>query len=57
MAWGDELNQRALRTYAHCTELDEWPGYDAPPELAGVHRLSLPGWQVSAYEALIGESA
>lgn len=63
MAWGDELNRRALHLYRRCTELNQWPGYDAPPEDQGVHRLALPGWQIAQYEAAaythdpIGETA
>jgi hypothetical protein len=58
--WGRELNRDALRTYARCTATGEWPGYDHGP--TGIATLSLPGWQVAAYEAaarreLIGEPA
>lgn len=47
--WGRDLNQMALRTYARCTATGEWPGYDHGP--TGIASLSLPGWQVAAYEA------
>jgi PDDEXK-like uncharacterized protein DUF3799 len=61
IAWGCELNDHALRTYARCTAAREWPGYDHGP--TGIAALSLPGWQVAAYEAaayrreLIGDPA
>lgn len=54
LAWGRELNRHALHTYARCTTVGEWPGYEAqlPPEDGGIARLTLPGWQVAAYERL-----
>lgn len=61
IAWGRELNRHALRTYARCTAAGEWPGYDHGP--TGIATLSLPGWQVTAYEnaayrrELIGDPA
>lgn len=36
---GRQLNERAMRIYAHCTETGEWPGYD--PD---VQWLDLPYW-------------
>lgn len=53
MWWGRELNRQALDLYRRCTESGVWPGYEAdlPADHGGIARLSLPGWQVAAYEA------
>lgn len=58
--WGRELNRHALATYARCSAAGVWPGYEAQlrPDDGGIARLSLPGWQIAAYEnALIGAPA
>lgn len=39
MAYGRFLYRRNLDTYASCVASDDWPGYDAKPEM-----LSMPPW-------------
>lgn len=45
MHLGRVLNDRALRIYAECLALNEWPGYGI-----GVKRVGLPGWYVNQME-------
>lgn len=41
LAYGDAQVERALKMWAQCTALDEWPGYGT-----GVTRVSIPAWML-----------
>lgn len=45
IAWGRRLNRKARDIYRRCTDTDTWPGHEPRPV-----PLSLPGWQLNAYE-------
>lgn len=45
IAWGRRLNRKARDIYRRCRDTDTWPGHEPRPV-----PLSLPGWQLNAYE-------
>lgn len=45
LAWGRHLNTYARALYRRCRDTHTWPGYEHRPV-----PLSLPGWQINAYE-------
>lgn len=42
LEWATRRNEAALRLYARCVSMDEWPGPDA--DAGGMSTLSLPRW-------------